>query len=312
MRKNNVANGFEFVNSNSLQSQIEEVKKSSISRDAKAASLLALGLLEKEVQLFLDAPVKVRAPRHTFTYTFGVEIECTHAPRPRLMQAVQSKGVGIFSYVGCYAGCHTDNHPNRFKIVSDGSLTGADCNEVVSPVLGSRGGFASLKKVCESLKEIGARVNKSCGLHVHIGAADLTDEQYCNVFKNYHYLQGVIDSFMAPSRRNSRWCRNLDGDEIIYCVNRYQIKQACNFDRYLVVNPMAYDRHRTIEFRQHQGSTDFTKIQNWVKFCAKLVDWSKGNVLTAPIASVDEIPFLTATEKRFFKSRQAAFMRQAA
>lgn len=310
MRKNNVANGFEFVNSNSLQSQIEEVKKSSISRDAKAASLLALGLLEKEVQLFLDAPVKVRAPRHTFTYTFGVEIECTHAPRPRLMQAVQSKGVGIFSYVGCYAGCHTDNHPNRFKIVSDGSLTGADCNEVVSPVLGSRGGFASLKKVCESLKEIGARVNKSCGLHVHIGAADLTDEQYCNVFKNYYLMQSVIDSFMAPSRRNAYFAHHLT-ERIMGCNTRLSVRLShCN--RYWVVNPCAYDRHRTIEFRQHQGSTDFTKIQNWVKFCAKLVDWSKGNVLTAPIASVDEIPFLTATEKRFFKSRQAAFMRQAA
>lgn len=305
MRKNNVANGFEFVNSNSLQSQIEEVKKSNISRDAKAASLLALGLLEKEVQLFLDAPVKIRAPRKVMTYTFGVEIECYNVVRYDLTRGLQAKGVECI----CENYNHTD-HRSHYKIVDDASLSGNNSAECVSPVLSSRGGFASLKKVCESLNEIGAKVNKSCGLHVHIGAADLTDEQYCNVFKNYYLMQSVIDSFMAPSRRNAYYAHHLT-ERIMGCNTRLSVRLS-HRNRYWVVNPCAYDRHKTIEFRQHQGSTDFTKIQNWVKFCAKLVDWSKGNVLTAPIASVDEIPFLTATEKRFFKSRQAVFMRQAA
>ena len=76
-----------------------------------------------------------------------------------------------------------------------------------------------------------------------------------------------------------------------------------NGDRYFKVNACSYSRHKTIEFRQHQGSTDFTKIKNWVNFCAKLVAWSKKNRLENEVTSIDEIPFLTKTEKNFFKSR---------
>ena len=76
-----------------------------------------------------------------------------------------------------------------------------------------------------------------------------------------------------------------------------------NGNRYFKVNACSYSRHRTIEFRQHQGSTDFEKISNWVNFCAKLVAWSKKNVLSSEASSIDEIPFLTAKEKSFFKSR---------
>lgn len=310
MRNTNFANGFSFVNQKSLDEQIEDVKKSNATRAEKISSLLALGLLEREALLVLRLPstTTVRIPRHIFTYTFGVEIECINAPRPNLLEAVTAKGVGIFTQVYDY-NAHRD-HMTHYKVISDSSLYGANANEVVSPVLKSSNGFASLKKVTEALSEIGATVNKSCGLHVHIGAADLTEEQYCNVFKNYYQLQALIDSFLAPSRRDAYYAKHLT-HRIMDCHTRREVMLS-HSNRYWVVNHCAYDRHQTIEFRQHQGSTNFTKIQNWVKFCAKLVEWSKDNVLTAAPASIDEIPFLTATEKRYFKSRQAAFMREAA
>lgn len=304
--------GFQFANSKkSLNEQISEVLLSHKSREEKYTDLLLLGLRDKEVQEFLHTSMKVRKPRTVRYYTFGVEIECINAPRPQLISSVSSKGVGIFSYIGSYCGCHEDNS-KQFKIVSDGSLFGQDNNEVVSPVLKSTNGMKSLKKVCESLSEIGATVNRSCGLHVHIGAADLTEEQYCNVFKNYYFLTNIIESFLAPSRRGGcHWCYHLPSS-VLNCNTRREVLDACNNDRYFVVNPCAYMRHKTIEFRQHQGSTDFTKIKNWVHFCAKLVEWSKNNVLEEWVASVDEIPFLTASEKNYFKARQAHFGAQAA
>ena len=69
---------------------------------------------------------------------------------------------------------------------------------------------------------------------------------------------------------------------------------------------MSINRHGTIEFRQHQGTTDFEKISNWVRFCAKLVQWSKENVLSNDALSIDNIPFITESEKAFFKSRANA------
>ena len=50
---------------------------------------------------------------------------------------------------------------------------------------------------------------------------------------------------------------------------------------------MLCDAHKTIEFRQHQGSTNFTKISHWVKFLGKLVEWSRSNRLTERIDRIE-------------------------
>ena len=123
--------------------------------------------------------------------------------------------------------------------------------------------------------------------------------------ENYQKLERVIDTFMAKSRRanNSQWCRTLQDHDFSLCRIKRDILIELNCDRYHRVNACSYERHKTIEFRQHQGSTDFEKISNWVNFCAKLVAWSKKNVLSSEVNSIDEIPFLTAKEKSFFKSR---------
>lgn len=294
-----------FANKGNLNEEIAKVKASRKSLAEKVTDLVKLGLLEQEAQILLRTTAKATKAAPSGYYTFGVEIECYNAPRPTLMAAVRNRGLEIFEQT-YNSEAHTD-HRRRFKVISDGSLSGANTNEIVTPVLTSANGMGKLKKVCEALAEIGAGVNRSCGLHCHIGAADLTDKQYCNVFKNYYYMQDVIDTVLAPSRRGSaQWCHYLPSS-VKRCFTRDYLQAACHHDRYFVVNPMSYDRHKTIEFRQHQGSTNFVKIQHWVHFCAKLVEWSKTNVLEAPIASIDEIAFLTKTEKTYFKGRAAAF-----
>ena len=88
-----------------------------------------------------------------------------------------------------------------------------------------------------------------------------------------------------------------------YCKNVFDVRRELDCDRYHKVNAESYERHKTVEFRQHQGSTDFDKIKNWVSFCIKLVEWSKNNRLEESVSTIDEIPFLNNTEKRFFKKR---------
>lgn len=199
---------------------------------------------------------------------------------------------------------HVDNN-HYYKFVSDSSIRGENPIECVSPVLTGKAGMKSLETCCKALNEANAQVNISTGLHVHIGAANLSDEAYINVFENYQKLERVIDTFMARSRRanNSQWCRTLQGKNFDVCMTKHDVFSVMNGNRYYKVNACSYARHQTIEFRQHQGSTDFEKISNWVNFCAKLVAWSKKNVLSSEVNSIDEIPFLTMREKSFFKSR---------
>lgn len=303
-------NGFNFVSSKkSLIETIDEVKKSKMSKDKKILALKACGLRDKEISDMLRVFVpKTSKPSTRFVYTFGVEIECVHANRTALIEAGRTNGVDIHSE----GYNHTDNK-KYFKIVSDASVGGdIDPNEVVSPVLGgNQNGLATLKKAIKSLDAVGARVNRSCGLHVHIGADKLTGEQYVNVFKNYQKLEKLIDSFMAESRRGDAfYTRSILKYDFSHChsVRCVQIEMGDDSDtRYHNVNPMSYDRHRTIEFRQHQGSTSFEKISMWVKFCAKLVGWSRYNVFESDVMNIEDIPFLNKEEKDFFESRQEHF-----
>lgn len=280
-----------------LNEEIQEIKNMKGSKAAKKEAFIKLGLRKYEIELLLSELPKPVREVHKFT--FGVEIECLVAAS--LMRESAMRNAMPFQYEGYN---HVDNN-HYYKFVSDSSIRGENPIECVSPVLTGREGMKSLENCCKALNEAGAQVNRSTGLHVHIGAQNLSDEAYVNVFKNYQKLERVIDTFMARSRRanNSQWCRTLQCKDFSCCTTKSDIYDEMNGNRYFKVNACSYARHQTIEFRQHQGSTDFEKISNWVNFCAKLVAWSKKNVLSSEVASIDEIPFLTKKEKSFFKSR---------
>lgn len=282
-----------------LKEQVEDIKTGKGSRTSKKEALVKLGLRPYEISLIMaELPKKVR---ESFIFTFGVEIECL-VPRASMIACAENNNMP-FRYEGYN---HRDNN-HYYKFVSDSSIIGDNPIECVSPILKGKDGMKSLEVCCKSLNEAGAQVNRSTGLHVHIGASGITDKQYVNVFINYQKLERVIDSFMARSRRdnNNRFCKSIRGYMFDDCENASQVYGKLD-SRYFKVNPKSWYAHKTIEFRQHQGSTDFEKISNWVNFCMKLVAWSKDNKLDSEINSINEIPFLTAKEKKFFNSRREA------
>lgn len=267
---------------------------------SKKAALAKLGITPYEISIILsgvEGAVKGR-------FTFGVEMEC-FVNRGAIRIAAERTSME-YEYEGYN---HRDGH-SYFKFTTDSSVRGmADPVECVSPVLTGNDGKRMLKNACKTLNIANAKVNATCGLHVHIGAAKLTDKQYCNVFVNYMYLEAIIDTFMAPSRRDNEYARSIQDHKysLEQAVTIQNVQNGLHNSRYHKINPMSYNRHKTIEFRQHAGTTNYEKIINWVNFCGKLVIWSKKNRLTAPVASIDEIPFLNAEEKSFFKARASHF-----
>lgn len=279
-----------------LNEEIQAIKAAKTSLATKKAALAKLGVTPYEIAIVLsdvETPTRGR-------FTFGVEMECFVAPGSIRTAAAET---GMAYQYERYN--HNDGHAH-FKFTTDASVRGyADPVECVSPVLNGSQGQKALKNACKTLNMAGARVNHTCGLHVHIGAANLNEQQYANVFYNYAMLEHLIDSFMASSRRDNRYAHTLRDhvNELRYCTTREAVQRYLNYDRYHKVNPQSYRAHKTIEFRQHQGTTNYQKIMNWVMFCGKLVLWSKKNRLQAAPASIDDIPFLTAKEKSFFKAR---------
>lgn len=269
-----------------------------------------LNLPTNEAIWILDIYKPERKARTPKDVTFGVEIECINVDRYALMNIVRSNGVQIQT-----EGYNHRDNDHYYKIVHDGSLIGDNSCEIVSPILKGKEGKNSLKAVCNALVEIGAKINKSCGLHVHLDAKNMTIEHWRNLIINYARLESIIDGFMAKSRRgnNNCYCRSVAlmprlEATILHCNSVEDIVRYFS-TRYMKINVEAYSRHKTVEFRQHQGSIEFSKIEKWLSFLQKLLAYSK-NETVQNCACIDDVPFLNATEKAYFKARTAKFASQ--
>lgn len=296
-----------FNSGKSLNESINDVMKGAGTRTSKRNDLIKLGLRDGDIEFIFSqfATPVVKKAKSAFDFsklTFGVEIECYNVIRQQLIDNATASGLQVRSeYYN-----HTDSK-NYYKIVNDGSVIGNDSQEVVSPILKGKKGLNSLKSLCESLASVGAKVNRSCGLHVHIGAATIGDEHYCRLVRNYQKLEVAIDIFMPESRRadNNRYCNSLYRLNFNDCKTKADVFRVTS-DRYFKINMApAYSRHKTIEFRQHSGTTDYEKISQWVMFLAKLVEYSYEKEIST-CSSIEEIPFLTKKEKEYFINRRAA------
>lgn len=277
----------------SLSASLEEIKKSGKSLSEKKELCIKLGMRPRDIEY-----LEFTGFFNEKCLTFGVEIECD-VRRDRI------EAIGNPAFNFCYERYnHTDNR-SYYKFVTDGSVHGDSPIECVSPILDDNAdGLKSLETCLRVLNTAGASVNSSCGLHVHVGVGEYAGEEIVNIYKNYQKLERLIDSFMAPSRRgnNAYYADSILGYDYNLCHAPGDITNIM-FGRYFKVNPQAYDRHKTVEFRQHQGSVDYKKISMWVKFCCKLVEWSKKHTLQAEVTSIEEVPFINEEEKRFFAGR---------
>lgn len=215
---------------------------------------------------------------------FGIELEISNISMRQSYEAIRA--IGIRVEIEGYN--HTD-HADHWKIVRDGSVENG--HEVVSPILIGQDGLNEAVRVANALKAAGASANKTCGFHVHFDAHEMTVNEIRTICTRYAKYEAEIDRFMPRSRRadNNRFCRSVVREfgytefKTATTVERLADAQE---DRYFKVNLKAYLRHHTIEFRQHSGTVEAEKIQNWILFLDDFVNESvriaNGTTATAP------------------------------
>lgn len=304
-----------------MNEQIQNILNGNGTKTAKIQQLLNLGLTRRQVadlvtngnygfvqnvyarmmQAFAQtANTVVPQLDYTFNRNFGVEIEAYNCTRERLASELRAAGISV--QVEGYN--HTD-HSDHWKLVTDSSLHGNNTFELVSPILHGEAGIDELEKVCWVLELCDVKVNDSCGLHIHMDAHDFTMDTWHNLAISYKRLEPVIDAFMPGSRRNNRYCKSLNGISET-AINRAQtindLRRVFHSDRYHKVNLEAYARHCTVEFRQHGGSTNFTKMSAWIHFLEKMITFAQAGTVQ-PRTTLENIPFLSDTEKLYFKLR---------
>lgn len=235
---------------------------------------------------------------NTFTSNrkFGVEIEFKGLDRTDAARALRTAGINvqIEGNVLCY-----HNTRSHWKIVSDGSVHGGW--ELVSPPLSGNAGIDEVRKAATAMVEAGAFVDRECGLHVHVDANDLSAATIVNLTKRYAQHENEINKLIPSFRHSCSWAQGMSN--VATMVSDYlrsnpnaTARQVCDRlnDRYYKLNLMAYAVHGTVEFRQHSGTVDGTKIANWIMFCVTFVEDSKVTVQTvAPVAPVQTAPAST-------------------
>ena len=93
--------------------------------------------------------------------------------------------------------------------------------------------------------------------------------------------QEQINGMLAPSRRNNRfaWPLTKDGllteENIKACRDRQALTRLVhsidNGNKFVAINFKTVQTQGTIEFRQHQGTTDADKIRKWCEFLVNFV-----------------------------------------
>jgi hypothetical protein len=156
------------------------------------------------------------------------------------------------------------------EVGNDGSLDsgGIEIKRMTWASNGRLMGLLSLEKQLQ-----GYRINKKCGVHIHIDARHLPTEPSddrmlltaSQTYDRLTLLYPMLKKLVSESRLRNKYCKwvnnNPDSD-------RYNASAG----RYAAINFEAYKKYKTIEFRCANGSTNVVKIESWALLCRHLFD----------------------------------------
>ena len=151
-----------------MNEQITNILNQRITKTSKIQQLLLLGLTRRQVadlvtngnygfvqnvyKRMIEAgtfqpgnqvvPNNLPEIDYAFNRRFGVEIEAYNCTRERLARELREAGISV-----AVEGYNHDTR-NHWKLVTDGSLSGSNTFELVSPILEGEAGLRELQKVC--------------------------------------------------------------------------------------------------------------------------------------------------------------------
>ncbi len=129
-----------------------------------------------------------------------------------------------------------------------------------------------LPQALEIITYCGARVNFSCGLHVHHHLPEVVERPQVvrslqHLWWRFHKLMYAV---VAESRQSNTYCKpphQADATQYDNCCSYARlcgvVRQVSRFNGLNLTN-LANENRRTVEWRIHSGTTDWNKIKAWV------------------------------------------------
>ena len=229
---------------------------------------------------------------------FGIEIEMTGITRSAAAEVVAEYFGTSTRYLGTYYDTYAalDPEGRQWKFMSDSSIEAQKKNggrkeradpeyktEMVSPIC-RYGDIVSIQEIIRKLKEHGALVNQSCGIHVHIDASPFDARTLRNITNIMAAKEDLIYKALDVSvARQHRWCqpveqrfldelnrkkpKTLDGVERIWYGGTSRSDEHYDSSRYHCLNLHSVFQKGTIEFRLFNGTLHAGKIKAYIQFC---------------------------------------------
>lgn len=151
----------------------------------------------------------------------------------------------------------------------------------------------NLRKVCSILNEIGAKVNRSCGLHVHLDARHYSTQKVKSIGGIFSKALPVLLAMVPETRRTNRFCRPS--------------VSALRGERYHAVNLTSFRKYKTIEVRLHSSTTDFNKIINWATLLSCIASTSRIPKMCNTLNELTDFVYLPETLIEYVSQRTALF-----
>ena len=233
---------------------------------------------------------------------FGVEVEMTGITREQAAQALANYFGTTPRYKGgTYdAWVVRDAENKEWKLMSDGSIRGERKTmdgyeqtndrrykvEMVSPKLT----YAELPKFQECVRQVrraGAKVNDSCGLHIHVDAANHNRQSLKNLLGIMYSKEDILfKALQVNESRAARWCkkvrepmlrqaRTLSAEETsdltqlehIWYEGDVSAGEHYNWTRYYALNLHSVFYRGTVEWRCFNSTLHAGRAAAYINLC---------------------------------------------
>lgn len=130
-----------------------------------------------------------------------------------------------------------------------------------------------ISKLCKLLDEVGAEVNDSCGLHVHL---DMRNRNASKAYNNLVRSQALLFAIADETRSHSHWC---------FPQTFHRLSKA-NRGKSCAIAPHLRPDKNTLEVRIREGILDGQDILQWAKLLISIVNAKK--LTKTSICSVED------------------------
>jgi hypothetical protein len=223
---------------------------------------------------------------------FGLELEFSGITRRRAAQAIAQVLNGNASYTyegGTYKKCTVlDSAGRKWLVEYDSSIRiigdGEQC-EFVTPKC-TYDDIPKIQECIRALRKAGAKVNSSCGLHIHIDGANHNAKSLKNLVFTFRAKEDLIFKAVAPDRKDNHYCKPIDAtlvDSIkrIKKLDDFSMKDAWyttyygygnetthyHDSRYHALNLHSLWYRGTVEFRLFRATLHAGEVRAYLNLC---------------------------------------------